>query len=94
MADLLATAPVDPDAHPDPARVECYAGIFDALPPAVVFETPEGLTLVDGYDLVAAARRLRLETVEAEVSPGSPRDAPRYARYAAPAGAERGPPSC
>ena len=52
-------APVDPDAHSaDPARVERYAGIFDALAPAVVFETPEGLTLVDGYDLVAAARRL------------------------------------
>jgi hypothetical protein len=50
MADLLATAPVDPDAHHDPARVERYAGIFDALPPAVVFETPEGLPLVDGYD--------------------------------------------
>src|SRR5215203_2379617 len=39
--DLLANAPVDPEAHLDAARVERYAGMVDALPPVVVFETPD-----------------------------------------------------
>jgi ParB-like chromosome segregation protein Spo0J len=53
--------------------------VFDALPPVVVFETPEGPLLADGYHRVAAARRRGLETVEAEVRPGSRHDALRYA---------------
>ena len=47
--DLLANAPVDPEAHLDAARVERYAGMVDAPPPVVVFETPDGLLLADGY---------------------------------------------
>src|SRR5215208_5923187 len=53
IADLLANAPVDPEAHLDAARVERYAQMLDALPPVVVFNTPEGLLLVDGYHRVA-----------------------------------------
>ena len=87
IADLLATAPVDPEAHLDAARVERYARMLDDLPPVVVFETSEGLLLVDGYHRVAAARRLGLETVEADVRRGSRHDALRYAAVGA---AERG----
>jgi ParB-like chromosome segregation protein Spo0J len=79
IADLLANAPVDPEAHLDAARVEHFAQMLDALPPVVVFNTPEGLLLVDGYHRVAAARRCGLETVEAEVRNGSRQDALRYA---------------
>ena len=53
--------------------------MLDALPPVVVFDTGEGLLLVDGYYLVAAARRHGLETIEAVVRRGSRRDALRYA---------------
>ena len=42
IADLLGAAPVDPDAHLDPARVGRYAGMLDDLPLVMVFETPEG----------------------------------------------------
>ena len=79
IAALLANAPVDPEAHPDAARVEHYAQMLDALPPVVVFESAEGLLLADGYHRVAAARRSGLETVEAEVRRGSRHDALRYA---------------
>jgi ParB-like chromosome segregation protein Spo0J len=79
IADLLADAPVDPEAHLDAARVEHFAQMLDALPPVVVFNTPEGLLLVDEYHRVAAARRCGLETVEAEVRNGSRQDALRYA---------------
>ena len=41
IADLLANAPIDPEAHLDAARVERYAEMFDALPPVVVFDTRE-----------------------------------------------------
>jgi ParB-like chromosome segregation protein Spo0J len=79
IAALLANVPADPEAHLDPARVELYARTLDVLPPVVVFETPEGLLLADGYHRVAAARRRGLETVEAEVRSGSRHDALRYA---------------
>ena len=79
IADLLANAPIDPEAHLDTARVERYAHMIDALPPVVVFDTPEGLLLTDGYHRVAAARHRGLETVEAEVRSGSRHDALRYA---------------
>lgn len=79
IADLLASTPVDPEAHLDTARVERYAEILETLPPVVVFDTGEELLLVDGYHRVAAAQRRGLETVEVEVRSGSRRDALRYA---------------
>ena len=75
IAELLANAPIDPEAHLDAARVERYARTLDALPPVVVVDTPEGLLLADGYHRVAASRRLGLEEVEAEVRTGTLRDA-------------------
>jgi hypothetical protein len=56
IADLLENAPIDPEAHLDAVRVERYAQMLDALPPIVVFDTPEGLLLVDGCHRLAAAR--------------------------------------
>ena len=88
IADLLANAPSDPEAHLDPARVERYALMLDDLPPVVVFDTPEGPLLADGYHRLAAARRLGRETVEAEVRAGSRQEALRYA--AEVGGAQRG----
>jgi hypothetical protein len=78
-ADLLADAPIDPEAHLDTLRVERYAQILDALPPVVVFDTPEGQLLADGYHRVASARCRCLESVEPEVPTGSRHDALRYA---------------
>ena len=79
ITDLLANTPIDPEAHLDAARVERYAEMLDALPPVVVFDTGEGLLLVDGYHRVAAARYRGLEIIEAEVRHGSRHDALRYA---------------
>jgi hypothetical protein len=75
IAELLANAPIDPEAHLDAARVERYTRTLDALPPVIVVDTPEGLLLADGYHRVAASRRLGLEEVEAEVRTGTLRDA-------------------
>jgi ParB-like chromosome segregation protein Spo0J len=41
--------------------------MIDTLPPVVVFATPEGMLLADGYHRVAAARLRGLETVESEL---------------------------
>ena len=79
IADLFANVPIDPETHLDASRVERYSQMLDALPSVVVFDTPEGLLLADGYHRVAASRRLGLETVEAEVRCGSRHDALRYA---------------
>jgi hypothetical protein len=86
IADLLADAPIDPEAHLDASRVERYSRMLGALAPVVVFDTPEGLLLADGYHRLSAARGLGLETVEAEVHTGSQHDA---LRYAVRAGAEQ-----
>ena len=88
IADLLANTPIDPEAHLDAARVKRYAGMLDALPPVVVFDTGEALLLADGYHRLAAARRCGLEMVEAEVRHGSQQDALQYA--ATVAAAQRG----
>ena len=85
IADLLANTPIDPEAHLDAARVKRYAGMLDALPPVVVFDTGEALLLADGYHRLAAARRCGLEMVDAEVRHGSQQDALRYAATVAAA---------
>ena len=82
IADLLAPVPIDPEAHLDALRVERYARMLDVLPPVVVFDTPEGLLLADGYHRVAAARHRGLGSVEAEVRRGSRHDALLYAARA------------
>jgi ParB-like nuclease family protein len=88
IAALLARVPTDPEAHLNPERVERYARMLDTLPPVVVFDTPQGPLLADGYHRLAAARRSGLETVEAEVRVGSRQEALRYA--AEVGGAQRG----
>ena len=88
IADLLANMLIDPEAHLDAARVKRYAEMLDTVPPLVVFDTGEQLLLADGYHRLAAARLCGLETVEAEVRPGSRQDALRYA--ATVAAAQRG----
>ena len=72
---LLADTPIDPEAHLDAARVESYAQMLDTLAPVVVFDTPEGKLVADGYHRVAAARQRGWQTVEAVVRRGSRREA-------------------
>jgi hypothetical protein len=88
IADLLANAPTDPEAHLHPARVELYARMLDDLPPVVVFDIPEGPLLADGYHRLAAARRCGRKAVEAQMHAGSRHAALLYA--AAVGGAQRG----
>jgi ParB-like chromosome segregation protein Spo0J len=88
IADLLAHSPVDPEAHLDEDRVRRYAADPARLPPVVVFDTPQGLLLADGYHRVAAARRAGAELIEAEVRRGTRADAMRHAVTVA--AAERG----
>lgn len=57
ILDLLANSSVGPAAHLDPKTVQKYAERRGDLPPVVVFETSDGLLLVDGYHRVAAAQR-------------------------------------
>jgi ParB-like chromosome segregation protein Spo0J len=79
VADLLANSSIDPESHLNPTQVERYAQMLEALPPVVVFDTPEGLLVVDGYHRLAAVRRCGLETVEAEVRSGTGHEALQYA---------------
>jgi ParB-like chromosome segregation protein Spo0J len=85
---LLASPLVDPRAHLDPERVAHYVETHDPLPPVVVYQTAEGLLLVDGYHRIAAAQQRGATTIEAEIRHGSRNDALRYA--AAMAAAQRG----
>jgi hypothetical protein len=86
IADLLADMPVDPDAHLDPERVEHY--LTAPAGPVLVFDTPEGLMLADGYHRLAAARRRGEATIAAEIRRGTREDVLRAA--AINAAAQRG----
>jgi hypothetical protein len=50
-----------------------------AFPPVVVFKTPQGLVLADGFHRVEAAKRARHESIEAEIHEGTLTDAVAYA---------------
>lgn len=51
----------------------------DDMPPVVVFRTPEGDILADGFHRLEAAEAAKLETIEADVREGTRRDAILYA---------------
>jgi hypothetical protein len=74
----LASALVDPSARLDPERVAQYAAPRLGFP-VVVYDTPEGRLLVDGYHRIAAAQQRGASTIEAEIRHGSRRDALHYA---------------
>jgi ParB-like chromosome segregation protein Spo0J len=79
IAYVLATSPVEPTRHLDPARVEEYRRVVDELPPVVVFDTEEGLLLADGYHRVAAALLEGRDEIEADIRKGSRHDALEFA---------------
>lgn len=59
--------------------VRRYMEAFEQLPPVTVFKTPEGLLLADGFHRVAAAERLGLRAIEAEIRKGTREDALEFA---------------
>jgi hypothetical protein len=79
VAALTGSALVGPPRHLDEDKVSRYAQILDQLPPVVVFESDDGLLLVDGYHRMEAARRLGRTVVRAQVRQGSREDALRFA---------------
>jgi hypothetical protein len=77
---LVAAASTDVAAHLDPERVAHYAAQGpETIEPVVVFRTPDGLLLADGYHRLAAARRRGESTITADVRHGSRHDALQYA---------------
>ncbi|MPZ93107.1 MAG: hypothetical protein GEU68_16085 [Actinobacteria bacterium] len=65
--------------HVNRRRVEEYVANLDHMPPVVVYRTPEGLLLVDGYHRVAAALRLGRTSIEADIRDGTRSDALEFA---------------
>lgn len=62
--------------------IQSYMDAFDKLPPIVLFRTKEGLLLADGFHRVAAADRLGIATIDAEIKEGTREEALEYASYA------------
>jgi ParB-like chromosome segregation protein Spo0J len=56
-----------------------YEESFDKLPPVVVFKTKDGMLLADGFHRMAAAQRLGLKDIQAEIRSGSREAALEYA---------------
>jgi len=64
----------------DEATIEHYATIFDRLPPMTVFHLPDGTHLLSaGFHRIAAAKRLGLVEIKAEVREGRRADAEEFA---------------
>jgi ParB-like chromosome segregation protein Spo0J len=66
----------------DEATIEHYMACFDRLPPVVIFDTPEGYLLADGYHRATAASHLGHADILAEVRHGTRADAADYAATA------------
>jgi hypothetical protein len=79
IRDVLASARVDPAAHLDASRVQHYVHAGEDVAPVVVFDTEEGLLLVDGYHRVAAAKLRGVTTIPVELRCGTREDALSYA---------------
>ena len=79
IVDILANSPIDPQAHLSEERVRWYRSHLDEMEPVVVFDTGEGLLLVDGYHRVAAAIREGRTQIGVELRDGSRSDALAYA---------------
>ncbi len=78
LADLNIDAEVNIRDRLDTGTVKQYVDVFDSLPPVIVYTEGKGkdkvLTLADGFHRCAAAKRLKRETIQAEIRPGG-RDA-------------------
>jgi len=59
----------------DEDRIQEFTEIFDQLPPIKVFNVEGELLISDGFHRLAAAERLGLAEIEAEVRKGSRQDA-------------------
>ena len=62
--------------------IQRYMESFENLPPIDVFDTPKGMFVADGFQRVAAAMRLGLSTIEANVHKGSYEEAAEFAAVA------------
>lgn len=82
IRDLIIDPSVDIRERIDEAVVQEYMEVFERLPQVVVFETPEGFLLSDGFHRTSAAQRLGHTDIEAEVKKGTRNDALEYAAYA------------
>src|SRR5207245_217529 len=64
------------------ATIQRYEESFEKLPPVDVFKTPDGLLLADGFHRVAAAQRLKLREISADIHKGTREDALEFAGVA------------
>lgn len=66
----------------DETTIKEYMEVLDRMPPVVVFDTPEGYILSDGFHRTTAAERLGRTEIEAEIRRGTRQDAEEYAAHA------------
>lgn len=70
----------------DGDTVKRYMDILDTMPPVIIYTEGKGetkvLTLADGFHRCEAAKRLKRETVKAEIHPGGQEAALEFAAFA------------
>jgi hypothetical protein len=79
LAELVAALPGDWRRHLDGDRVNGYRGRIGELDPIVVFDTPDGMLLADGYHRVEALLLEGKTRVEVDLRRGSKHDALEFA---------------
>ena len=83
---LIETLHVDPTiqirhASHEPT-IQRYMDSFENLPPIEVFDTPEGKLVADGFQRLAAARRLGKKRIAAQIHKGTREEAVEFAAIA------------
>jgi hypothetical protein len=86
LADLTIDQEVNIRERLDKGTVQTYMDVFASLPPIVVFTEGKGkdkvLTVADGFHRCEAARKLKLETIKAEIRTGGREGALEFAALA------------
>jgi hypothetical protein len=86
LADISIDPTVNIRVRLDVGTVKSYMDVFDSLPPIIVYTEGSGkkkvLTLADGFHRCEAAKKLKRETVQAEVRPGGRAAALEFAAFA------------
>jgi len=79
LTDLIIDPTIQIRRSNHEATIRRYEEAFEKLPPVVVYDTPEGSLLADGFHRTAAAQRLGKREIEAELRKGTREDAAEFA---------------
>lgn len=79
ISDIIVDMGFNLRTNLDKGVIQDYKDNLESLPPVVVFDTPRGLILADGFHRLSAAKQSEQEMISADIQKGSVQDALSFA---------------